>query len=95
MIVLTSAKNGVFTIRLNRPDAKNAMDAAMYEHCTAALKDAGAREDVLVVVFTGARRIHALRTLSLMCMLNLPVTVQATGSSSRRGRTWRAIPAMP
>lgn len=46
--------NGVQTVRINRPDKKNALTGAMYDAMTAALLEADRDGDVLVHLITGA-----------------------------------------
>jgi len=53
MTVLTESKGPVFTIRLERPEKKNAISLAMYEAMTAALKAAAENPAVRVVVIRG------------------------------------------
>lgn len=53
MTVLTEPKGPVLTIRLNRPEKKNAISLAMYEAMTAALKAAAEDPAVRVVVIRG------------------------------------------
>lgn len=45
---------GVMEIRIDRPDKKNALTAAMYRAMTAALADASARPDIGAVLFTAS-----------------------------------------
>lgn len=52
--VLTEIKDGILTIRMNRPDKKNALSLAMYDAMAQALHDAENNPDVRVVVITGA-----------------------------------------
>lgn len=52
--VLVNIADGVQTIRLNRPEKKNAITRPMYAAMAAALKDADSRDDVRVTVFLGA-----------------------------------------
>lgn len=51
--VLVATDGGVATLTLNRPDVHNAFDDALIARLTRALEDAGAREDVRVVVLAG------------------------------------------
>ncbi|MGL4967144.1 MAG: enoyl-CoA hydratase [Inquilinus sp.] len=53
MTVLTETKGPVLTIRLNRPEKKNAISLAMYEAMTAALKAATDDSAVRVAVIRG------------------------------------------
>jgi enoyl-CoA hydratase len=52
--VLTEVTDGVGVLTLNRPEAKNAVDLATTEALAAALDDFAARDDVTVLVLTGA-----------------------------------------
>lgn len=52
--VLTAAADGVATVTLNRPEKRNAMNAAMLVGLRAAFDELDARRDVRVVVVRGA-----------------------------------------
>jgi enoyl-CoA hydratase len=52
--VLTEVTDGVGVLTLNRPEAKNAVDLRTTEALAAALDDFEARDDVAVLVLTGA-----------------------------------------
>ena len=52
--VLTEVTDGVGVLTLNRPEARNAVDLATTEALAAALDDFEARDDVAVLVLTGA-----------------------------------------
>lgn len=52
--VTTSVKDGILTLRMDRPDKKNALTADMYDAMATALKDAEQNPDVRVIVITGA-----------------------------------------
>lgn len=54
--VQVGVEAGVATITLNAPERLNAVDTAMLDALTAALRDADARDDVRVVALTGAGR---------------------------------------
>ncbi len=56
MTLLIADGNRVRTLTLNRPDALNAFNEALYDAATDALDAAGADPDVAVVVITGAGR---------------------------------------
>jgi len=51
--ILITDEAGIRTIRMNRPDKKNALTQAMYDTMAAALDDAGRNDAVRVVVFAG------------------------------------------
>jgi len=53
-LIDTSVKDGILTIRMNRPDKKNALTVDMYDDMAKALKDAEKNPDVRVVLITGA-----------------------------------------
>jgi enoyl-CoA hydratase/carnithine racemase len=53
-LVLVDDADGVRTLTLNRPDARNAFNSALYSAAGAALDDADADPDVRVVILTGA-----------------------------------------
>jgi enoyl-CoA hydratase/carnithine racemase len=55
-VIRTDDSDGVRTITLDRPEALNAFDSALYRAAGAALRDAAADDDVRVVVITGAGR---------------------------------------
>ncbi len=55
-MILTDDDAGVRTITLNRPEALNAFDTALYRAAGAAIDAARADDDVKVVVITGAGR---------------------------------------
>ncbi|MCZ2819409.1 crotonase/enoyl-CoA hydratase family protein [Modestobacter sp. VKM Ac-2977] len=52
--VLTEVTDGVGVLTLNRPEAKNAVDLATTEALAAAIDEFEARDDVAVLVLTGA-----------------------------------------
>jgi enoyl-CoA hydratase/carnithine racemase len=53
-LILTDDADGVRTITLNRPDARNAFDTALYSATGSALDDADADDTVRVVILAGA-----------------------------------------
>ncbi|MBJ7457976.1 MAG: enoyl-CoA hydratase/isomerase family protein [Thermoleophilaceae bacterium] len=53
LLVLQSVKNGVITIELNRPDARNALSTPLREQLAAAINAADADPDVRVVLIVG------------------------------------------
>lgn len=54
--ILTELADGIFTIRFNRPEKKNALTAAMYESLAATLIQARDDDDVRVVLVAGSAR---------------------------------------
>ncbi|KQS69100.1 crotonase/enoyl-CoA hydratase family protein [Modestobacter sp. Leaf380] len=52
--VLTEVSEGVGVLTINRPEAKNSVDLATTEELAAAVDDFEARNDVVVLVLTGA-----------------------------------------
>ncbi|MFT5483163.1 MAG: enoyl-CoA hydratase [Halieaceae bacterium] len=52
-VVLTSIEDGVMTITLNRPEAKNAVNRALAEAVAAALDEMDANDEVRVGILTG------------------------------------------
>src|SRR5688572_27964063 len=52
--IRTEKQGHVLVLTLNRPEVRNAMNAAMYEECTRALDVADADQDVRCVILTGA-----------------------------------------
>ena len=52
--LLTQLDAGVFSVTFNRPEKKNAFTHAMYEAATSALLEADRRDDVRVVLLSGA-----------------------------------------
>jgi enoyl-CoA hydratase/carnithine racemase len=55
-VLLTTIRDGVAVLTLNRPEALNAFDTHLYDALAGALGDARARADVAAVVVTGAGR---------------------------------------
>jgi methylglutaconyl-CoA hydratase len=53
-VVKVSTTNQVQTIRLNRPDKRNALNSALVSDLKAALEETDARDDLRAVVLTGA-----------------------------------------
>ncbi|WP_169570089.1 enoyl-CoA hydratase-related protein [Sneathiella limimaris] len=52
--IIETLENGVATLTFNRPEARNAMTAYMFDYLLEALPRLGANPDVRVVVITGA-----------------------------------------
>jgi enoyl-CoA hydratase/carnithine racemase len=51
--ILTELQDGILTVRINRPDKKNALNLAMYEALTTALERADREDGVRVVLLAG------------------------------------------
>src|SRR3978361_1656112 len=52
--VLTETRDGVLVVTINRPEAKNAVNAAVAKGVAAALEELDANDDLRVGVLTGA-----------------------------------------
>jgi enoyl-CoA hydratase/carnithine racemase len=52
--ILTSTANGVMTIRMNRPDKKNALTGDMYSRLSAGLDEANSNDDINAILILGA-----------------------------------------
>lgn len=52
--IVTSIANGVMTIRMNRPDKKNALTGDMYSRMSAALDEANSNDDVNAILILGS-----------------------------------------
>lgn len=52
--ILTEASNGVLTITINRPEAKNAINPAMAESIAAAIDELDSNDELTVGILTGA-----------------------------------------
>jgi enoyl-CoA hydratase len=53
-VVLTEIRDGIATITLNRPEARNAINGAMGARLPEAVAEMDARDDVAVMILTGA-----------------------------------------
>ena len=53
-VVLTDVSEGIATITLNRPEARNAINGALGARLPAAVAEMDARDDVAVMILTGA-----------------------------------------
>jgi len=77
-LVLTSDADGVRTITLNRPEARNAFDTALYTAAGSALDAADADDTVKVVILTGAGKgFSAGQDLKEMARLSDPAAREA------------------
>ena len=54
--VSTSVTNGVMTITMNRPEAKNAVNLAMAQGIAAAIDELDSNDDIRVGILTGANQ---------------------------------------
>ena len=53
-VILLERERGLLTLRLNRPDKKNALTRAMYSHLAEALKQADTDPEINAVLITGS-----------------------------------------
>ena len=60
--VATTDQDGVRTIRINRPERRNALSLATKQELTAALREADADESVRVIVLTGNQEVFVAGT---------------------------------
>jgi len=51
--IIVADDGAVRTIRMNRPEKKNALTLAMYDAMAAAIEDAGARDDIACILLAG------------------------------------------
>lgn len=84
--VLIEKADRVLTLRLNRPDKKNAFTNAMYDRLTEGLAQAAADDDVRVILFAGSPDCFSAGN-DLADFLNNP----PTSSDSPVGRFMRAL----
>jgi enoyl-CoA hydratase len=56
--VSTSVSNGVMTITMNRPEAKNAVNLAMAQGIAAAIDELDSNDDIRVGILTGANQTY-------------------------------------
>lgn len=78
-MIKLSTENRVRTIALNRPEALNAFNEALYDATTVAIRDAAADDSVAVVVLTGAGRAFSAGNDLI------ELQARATGSGFRSG----------
>jgi enoyl-CoA hydratase/carnithine racemase len=72
-LVLVDDADGVRTLTLNRPEARNAFNSALYSAAGAGLDDADADPDVRVVILTGAGKgFSAGQDLKEMAQIESP-----------------------
>ncbi|MBT4855064.1 MAG: enoyl-CoA hydratase, partial [Halieaceae bacterium] len=53
-VVITEVNDGVMTITLNRPEAKNAVNLAMAEGVAAAIDELDSNDEIRVAILTGS-----------------------------------------
>jgi len=81
-LILTSDADGVRTITLNRPEARNAFNTALYSAAGAALDAADADDAVKVVILAGAGKgFSAGQDLKEMAALSSPAERAARGEA--------------
>lgn len=79
--ILTTVDNGVMTIRINRPEKKNALTVAMYGTMGASLQAAESDNNVRVVLITGAEGIFSAGNDIMDFMQNPPFDVNSPVAS--------------
>lgn len=84
-------ENRVRTITLNRPEALNAFNEALYDATTIALREAAADPEVAVVLLTGAGRAFSAGTDlgDLQAMATDPDFVAGSSASMAWSMRWR------
>ena len=75
-------ERGLLTLRLNRPDKKNALTRAMYSRLAEALKQADSDPEINAVLITGAVNASPPATTSLISSSNRRATSTARCSTS-------------
>ena len=75
-------ERGLLTLRLNRPDKKNALTRAMYSHLAEALKQADTDPEINAVLITGSPSASPLATTSPTSSSNHRATSTARCFSS-------------
>jgi methylglutaconyl-CoA hydratase len=93
--IVVTEKNGVWTVRLNRPERRNAMTPEMQEELIAAMEEAAA-SDCRVVVFAGAGEAFcAGLDLSSLQGMNDKTTEEHTADAVRIARLFRTLYELP
>ena len=93
-LLLIDTANGVRTVRINRPDKLNALNAATLDALDAAFAEAATDVDVRVVVLTGAGA-KAFVAGADIAEMNTLTPVQGRDFSLRGTRMMRRIERMP
>jgi len=90
--VLVADRGAVRTLTLNRPEVRNALDAALVAALTDALAEAAAEEGVRVVVLTGAgKAFSAGADLSALAALQDATAEENLADSARLAGLFEAI----
>jgi enoyl-CoA hydratase/carnithine racemase len=89
-VIVTDA-DGIRTIRMNRPDKKNALTLAMYEAMTAALEGANADDSVHCVLIAGVP--GAFSAGNDLADFSRPRTAQAASIARRCASCLRSFAA--
>jgi len=75
--ILTTVESGVMTIRINRPQKKNALTVAMYGAMAESLQTAESDKSIRVVLLTGAEGVFSAGNDILDFMQNPPFDVNS------------------
>lgn len=89
--VITTDAGGIRTIRINRPDKKNALTLAMYEAMTAALEGANADDSVRCVLIAGVPGVF--RPATIWRIFSRPRKAQAASIGRRCASCLRSFAA--
>ena len=96
MSILVEAEKGLARITLNRPDRRNAFDAAMVEEIRRAFETLGRDPSVRVIILSGAGATFcAGADLRWMCPDRTPSALEARQDAERLLAMFRAIDECP
>ncbi|MET0606621.1 MAG: enoyl-CoA hydratase [Beijerinckiaceae bacterium] len=92
--ILSAVADGVLTIRLNRPKARNALTYAMYEGVAALCSDAATRDDVRAIILAGDAAAFAAGT-DIALFRDVRTAEDASAYEARIERVLQAIEDCP